>query len=85
MSQLRSEDEFSDAVALEDLEAYLSMPLEDALVAPSPLVRALAMIDRRFGKRRLRALQFAKNELPLVRALHALRCEAEGIDINAPR
>lgn len=82
--RLRAEGELSDAVALADLEAYLSMSLDAALGAESPLVRALAMLDRRLGKRRLRLLRFPDSEIKMVRALHALRCEAESIDINAP-
>jgi hypothetical protein len=83
-AQLRTSAVFSDAVALDDLEAYLSMSLAAALEAESPLVRALAMLDRRLGKRRLRALRLPDDEHPLIRALYALRCEAESIDISPP-
>jgi hypothetical protein len=82
--RLRAEGEFSDAAAIEDLEAFLSMSIEDALASPSPLVRALAMLDGRLGKRRLRAFHFTENEHVLVRALHSVRCEAEGVSIDAP-
>jgi hypothetical protein len=83
-AQLRTEGVFSDAVALDDLEKSLSMSLAAALESESPLVRALAMLDRRLGKRRLRELRLSDDEHALVRALYALRCEAEGIDISAP-
>jgi hypothetical protein len=82
--QLRTNGVLSDAVALEDLEASLSMSLDAALAAASPLVRALAMLDRRLGKRRLRSMRFADTELALIRSLYTLRCAAEGIDITAP-
>jgi hypothetical protein len=82
--QLRAEGVLSDAIALEDLEAYLSMSIDVALSAESPLVRALAVLDRRLGKRRLRVLRFADGEIALVRSLYALRCEAEGIATTAP-
>jgi hypothetical protein len=76
---LRAAGEFSDAAALADLEAYLSLSAEDALAAVSPLVRALAVLDARVGKRRLRALAQAPDAHPLVRRMHEFRCEAEGI------
>src|SRR5690242_11335537 len=52
-AQLRAAGEFSDTAALRDLEAYLSQTVEAALASPSPLIRALAMLDSRLGKRRL--------------------------------
>ena len=79
---LRRAGEYDDYSALVDLEAYLSMSVEEALVSPSPLVRAMAVVDRRVGKRRLRGLlAVMPSEHPLVRTLHSVRCEAEGIRI----
>lgn len=82
-AELRAAGEFSDAVALGDLEAYLSLPIDAALASESPLIRALAMLDSRVGKRRLRALSRAPDGHPLVRATHALRCGAEGVALPA--
>ena len=79
---LRRAGQYDDYEALVDLEAYLSLPIEEALASPSPLVRALAVIDRRVGKRRLRALRIGRVEHPLVRELYRLRCEAEGVDLS---
>ena len=59
---------FTDA-----LERYLSLSIDDALVDPDELIRALAMIDRRLGSRRLRALEIADDEHPLVRYMAELR------------
>jgi hypothetical protein len=41
-------------------------------------VQALAMFDRRVGKRRL-AKMSVENEHPLVRKFYELRCQAEGL------
>ena len=82
-SQLRAAGEFSDTKALVDLEGYLSQTVEDALASPSPLVRALAMLDARLGKRRLRALELPPTEHPLVRCMYTLRCAAEGVPVSA--
>jgi hypothetical protein len=81
---LRRAGEHGDYEALVDLEAYLSLTIEEALVSPSPLVRALAVIDRRVGKRRLRALKMSRLEHSLVRELYLLRCEAEDVDVTPP-
>ncbi len=80
---LRSTGEYDDYSALEDLEAYLSLPIEEALLSPSPLVRALAIVDRRVGKHRLRAFD-PRTEHPLVQELHRARCATEGIEIDTP-
>ena len=80
---LREAGEYDDYSALEDLEAYLSLPVSAALTSPSPLVRAWAVIDRRVGKRRLRALVPMKTEHPLVKTLFGVRCEVEQIEIGA--
>ncbi len=71
-------DQFMDAV-----EAYPSFPFEEALTSDNAVVRSLAMLDRRLGKRRLRKLTPSAHELPFVRRLHQLRCEAEGIALTA--
>ena len=71
--------QYDDYQALADLKAYLRLPIDDALKSDSPLVRGLAVIDRRIGKRRLRSLDAGPHEDSLVRELYRLRCEAEGI------
>ena len=79
---LRRRGQYDDYEAIVDLEAYLSLPIDEALTSPSPLLRALAVIDRRVGKRRLRTLAVGPLEHPLVRQMYLLRCEAEGVDIQ---
>ena len=79
---LRSTGEYDDYSALADLEAYQSLAIEDALASLSPLVRALAIIDQRVGKRRLRAFD-PRSEHPLVQELYHVRCAAGGIKLGA--
>jgi hypothetical protein len=67
-------DEFVEA-----LEMCVAEPVEALLQARQPLVRALAQFDRRVGKRRLRELRAASNEMPVVLNFHAIRREAERI------
>ena len=56
----------------------LSLPIDAALKHQSPLVRGLATLDRRCGKRRLPAIKQSE-EHPFVRAMTELRCQAEGM------
>ena len=61
-------------------ERFLGLSIEAALQSEDPLIRALAVIDRRLGKRRLVSLaRGAKFENPIMRTLLELRCEVEGI------
>jgi len=82
VAQLREAGLYDDYNALADLEAYLSLAIDDALTAPSPLLRGLAVVDRRVGKRRLCAMAPLAGEHPLVRELFALRCAAEGLTLG---
>lgn len=76
---LRRRGEYDDYSALEDLEASLSWSLDRMLVAESPLIRALAVVDCRFGKRRLLGATLEPTEHALVRTLLGVRREAEGL------
>lgn len=56
----------------------LSLPVEKLLKHRSPVVRGLAMLDGRCGKRRLRSLG-AGDEHPFVERMLAFRRDAEGL------
>ena len=56
----------------------LSFTIEAALKHKSPLIRGLAVLDRRCGKRRL-LMMIDNNEHPFVRVMLELRREAEGM------
>ena len=62
---------------------YLNMPIDDILSSSSVLIRALGMLDRRVGERRLKCLA-DDNAHPLVRLLHRFRCDAEGVMLPNP-
>lgn len=61
-----------------DLRDYLNASLDQSLRHSNPVIRALALIDRRFGVRRLRDIDVSA-EHPFVKAFYELRCEAEGV------
>ncbi len=65
------------------LFSYLNLSIEQILSSPNPMIRAIGMLDRRVGKRRLSAMDMG-NENPLVARLHQFRVEAEQI-VNARR
>jgi hypothetical protein len=58
---------------------FLNLSIDVAIKSDNPIIRALSILDRRFGKRRL--IEFDDStENPLVKTLYRFRCEAEGID-----
>jgi len=60
------------------MEEYLNASIDEALASPSPLLRAFALLDRRFGKRRLLAFDpFTKH--PLEQKFYELRCLLDGV------
>ena len=80
---LRRSGEYDDYHALTDLERSLSMSIDELLTDGTPLLRALAVLDGRVGKRRLRTMLETPDEHAFVRAALALRCDAEGVSIAA--
>ena len=68
----------------EALEECINSSMDDLLACASPLPRALAMLDRRLGKRRFLRLTGIEHEHPLVQRLYHIRAEAEGWPV-APR
>jgi hypothetical protein len=62
------------------LREYITLSIDDALQSSNSLIQAVAMFDRRLGKRRLQKMTENPPEHPLVNAFFRLRCEAEGIN-----
>jgi hypothetical protein len=79
--QLEQHGVFSRFDLTDAVTTYLSLSIERALSSPDPIIRALAMFDRRVGKRRLQ--QFAIDDMthPFVKQLYDLRCQAEHLSI----
>jgi hypothetical protein len=68
--------DFYDAV-----EEFLSLPIDRALTSDDMVVKILALIDRRVGKRTLMKLREPiQNELDIIQYFYNLRCEAEQIN-----
>lgn len=65
------------------LEQYLNSPIEGSLSSNDMIVKILAMVDRRVGKRTLRKLQDTMEyENESVQYFFKLRCEVEGLRFN---
>lgn len=60
---------------------YLSLPIEEAINSEIELIKCLAIIDRRLGKRKLEKMRSSDFEYKSNRILFRARCEAEGIRI----
>ena len=61
------------------LHLYMSLGMDDILAHSFPLVRALGMLDKRLGKRRLRTLAEAEEPNPAVRKMLDVRLACEGM------
>ncbi|WP_079504648.1 SF0329 family protein [Mesobacillus jeotgali] len=68
--------DFYDAV-----EEFVNMPIDQALKSDDMVVKILALIDRRAGKRTLMKLREPiQNEMDIIQYFYNLRCEAEQIN-----
>jgi hypothetical protein len=64
-------------------EAFLELSIDRALASDNPLLRGLAVIDRRVGRRRLKEMLAGLSlENPLVQRLLEVRCATEGIRVQ---
>lgn len=61
------------------IKDYPMLSIADALNSENAIIRGIAMIDRRLGKRKLRKISHRVDEIPFVLKLFQLRCEVEGI------
>lgn len=65
----------------EAVKAFLNSPIEESLKSDNPIIKSLAVIDKRVGKRTLSKLKepMKDEKSELVRYFYKLRCEAENI------
>jgi hypothetical protein len=56
------------------MRAYLDLPIDEAVKSDNPFIKALAMVDRRIGKRTIEKLEIDNSEHSLVKAFYELRC-----------
>ena len=74
---------FEDYELYRAIREYRESSISDSLHAANPLVRMLAVLDRRVGKRTLEKLRETVDEQPeWLRFFYRLRLEAEGIPLS---
>lgn len=60
------------------IRTYFDLDPQISLHSSDPILRALAMIDKRIGRRTLEALEISAHEHSLIWALYRLRMESRG-------
>lgn len=65
------------------MREYLTLSIDGAIASRNPLIRALAVLDRRAGERRLARIDPAQ-EVPIVRELLEVRRSAGASPAAAP-
>ena len=83
VAEFAAEGRFTQTTFYRSLDEYLNLSIERALNSPNVLIRALALIDRRLGRRRFEALSLAAGEHDLVRLFCGLRAAADGWEPSA--
>jgi hypothetical protein len=64
----------------DSLYQYMNLSIDEALTSKNFIIKALAMIDKRLGKRRLNSIILDNMEHHLVKKLYIIRCDVEGIE-----
>lgn len=62
------------------LKVYLNSSIEEAIETSDPIMRALALLDKRVGKRRLISFVPTEEDAPIVKHFYMLRCAVEGLN-----
>jgi len=76
--KLAAEGKYNQYTFYASLDEYCNNPIETSLHSKNTLIKCLAMLDKRLGKRRLKSLDLS-NEHQKVKLFHIIRCECEGI------
>jgi len=63
------------------LTDYLNMSLNDAIESKNHLTRAIAMLDRRLGKRRFSKVIIRESDLPIVKLFYQMRAVVISSDV----
>lgn len=69
---------FNVEVVYDAFTQYPQLSIDNALNSESVIIKAIAMLDKRLGKRKLKNLKYSSNVNPLILGFYKLRCEAEG-------
>ncbi len=67
---------------LQSLREYLALSIDKAMESPDIVIKSLAILDRRVGKRKLTNMNIKDTEHALIKQCAKLRLESEGIQIS---
>ncbi len=84
MAILEQRNIFNVELVYDALVQYPNFSIEEALSSENNIVQALALIDKRLGKRRLKHLRFYPYTHPIVSMFYQIRCDVEGIPDSNP-
>lgn len=79
--QLASEGKFNQYTFYDSLDEYSNNSIDSSLTSDNVLIRCLAMLDARLGKRRLKALDLSKESKKVI-DFYKIRCECEKLKFN---
>lgn len=74
--ELASEGKFNQYTYYDTLDEYCNNSLEKSLSSENVLLRCLAILDSRFGKRSIKTFETEK-ECELIKLFYKIRCECE--------
>jgi hypothetical protein len=78
INKVQTEAGSHDLVLFNDsLYNYLNLTINDAIQSKDIVIKSLAMLDKRLGKRRLREIVIDESWYPLVKECFNYRCEME--------
>lgn len=79
--ELFNKNIFSQWTLYHAISDYLNLSFPNILANEHPIIRAIGMLDKRLGKRKLKTLDMG-NEHALVKRFYHLRCEALSITLS---
>jgi len=79
--ELTSEGKFNQYTFYDSLDEYCNNSIDLSLASNNLLIRCLAMLDARLGKRRLRTLDLSEESNKVIE-FYKMRCECEKLPFN---
>lgn len=70
--------EFGMDFFLKSMREYLDLSFASILASGNPLIKAIGMLDKRLGKRRLMCMD-VRDSAPIVKYFYLIRCESCGV------
>jgi hypothetical protein len=81
--ELVAEGKFNQYSFYDSLNEYCNNSIEKSLVSENVLIRCLAMLDARLGKRRLKNLDMSKESEKVIQ-FYKIRCLCEALQYDTP-